>query len=213
MGGHTSAPPVIASPLGRTSGRWFPMPSQRTIPHVCEQCGITFLTRPDAVGRYCSWACSGKAKQNQALSTCPTCGKQFQTRASRKRVYCSEQCQYAGQHKPGSTSTTHDGYEVVVVAPNKKRPRHRVLMEEVLGRPLMPDEDVHHINGVRTDNRIENLIVLSHREHASLHGASDRWSREYDACVSCGQTTIRHRGHGLCRTCWSRLRDVRRSHH
>ena len=64
---------------------------------------------------------------------------------------------------PGKRSLTADGYVNVYwpehpnARPDGKVLEHTVVMSEQLGRALVPTENVHHRNGVRDDNRPENL--------------------------------------------------------
>jgi HNH endonuclease len=46
---------------------------------------------------------------------------------------------------------------------------HQVVAERVLGRLLNANEVVHHVNGIKTDNRPENLQVLTQQAHRKLH--------------------------------------------
>lgn len=76
-------------------------------------------------------------------------------------------------HWRGGSYVASDGYRYVRVKNDNGRTRyrleHRLVMERFLGRDLRRDEHVHHRNGDKLDNRVQNLEVLGVAEHYERH--------------------------------------------
>jgi hypothetical protein len=84
----------------------------------------------------------------------------------------SGRCGSANPNYKAGKYTNQDGY-VMILIPGPGRSRyiaeHIQVMQEHLGRDLLPDEVVHHINRIKDDNRIENLRLMNRDEHSLLH--------------------------------------------
>jgi hypothetical protein len=80
-----------------------------------------------------------------------------------------------GERNPrfaGGRYRRSDGYVRVRIGTNEHRLEHQLVAEQHLGRPLEKSERVHHINGVKHDNRSDNLVVCNGiKSHHAFHAA------------------------------------------
>lgn len=122
---------------------------------------------------------------------CETCGQDFKAR-NNKAKFCSRPCLYASMRREkaanwkGGRHLTDQGYARIYRPEHPKSDRfgyvseHRFVVEGMVGRPLEDHETVHHINGIRSDNRPENLQLRS-----GNHGRG-----VIHRCRDCGSTNI-----------------------
>lgn len=100
--------------------------------------------------------------------------KHYQTKKEYKNFYCDKNCE-ANHRKFNSIEEAirlakrykdKNGY-VYISCSGKHYLLHRVLMEQKIGRKLLKTEHVHHLNGNPSDNRLENLEIISNKNHPS----------------------------------------------
>jgi|GEM_PF-1576287 len=148
--------------------RWFKngsLPRKKNLEAACNYLGIEVPMRLQA---------NSESRLPLGIANCESCGKDFPVYKLRVK-HCSRECagHSLSQRQIGAANARWKGGEIVTkkldgyikqLEPGHPAAdasgyvlQHRLVMEQVIGRPLKKSERVHHKNGKRDDNRPENL--------------------------------------------------------
>ena len=163
--------------------------------NICPICNqAAGLTARKKQKKYCSMSCRSKGqdktnRKNGEYIPCSICGnikyfsRSYLNKANNKHgMYfcgkiCSDKSKKTGLIPVGfkKKNNKKENHPYVLKMFNGKRYRlHRLVMQEFLGRKLESWEQVHHINGDKKDNRIENLTIVTRQEHNRIHYLKDK---------------------------------------
>jgi len=117
-------------------------------PHQCLQCSKQFMGRYKDT-KFCCWSCSTKWNWKHGFKGRPAHPELRKPTTSGG---------YVKLYSPNHPKADNDGYVL----------EHRLVMESSIGRYLDTSEIVHHRNGIKKDNRIENLTIVSKKHHLGV---------------------------------------------
>jgi hypothetical protein len=158
-------------------------------PNPCKKCEIKF-TQPGRK-RYCSLECRSKFFQWIRKNKDP---KKYERELNRQKIKARQRVRKRLGLPIDAPKLTNngrrwkekDGYKYLLMKnhPNAAKSgyvaEHVVIMSKFINRPLCKGETVHHKNGIRNDNRLENLELWSH-SHPFGQRIEDKikWCKEF----------------------------------
>jgi len=151
---------------------------------TCVGCKNIFKTRTWKPNKYCSRECYNK--NHVVTKEC----RERMSKIAKKRGFGKWSKDWLKEKNPnwkGGRWLTTQGYVEKWNGKNKRRLEHRLVMEKHLGRKLNKAEIVHHINGDRADNRIENLKLMEWGDHTSKHCRKTYIGQDEKECSKCGK--------------------------
>lgn len=118
--------------------------------------------------------------------SCPICKGVFKVRITSNQLTCSKICgdKLAGEKRSGRGVGRSENNKYYRSTRKDRKYIHRKIMEEFLGRELLTSEQIHHKNGNKKDNRIENLELMTNSEHQKLHAL------EKNVALKCALCTL-----------------------
>lgn len=166
--------------------------------HVdCETCGTQFYRMLNEIKRgkrFCSMPCKAIGTITRVKKVCEFCEKDFEVfKSIEHQRFCSRRCEKSTriarpldrEHNGRPARLNNYGY-VMLWEPEHPHSfhgwiaEHRLIVQRREGRLLLTDEHVHHVNGIKDDNRPENLELMSHSDHSVLTAKEKRESSARD---------------------------------
>ena len=129
--------------------------------YICEQCDQKFKAPPSQNARFCNRDCYDDFRKG--IYECDNCKRIFERFKCRTKKYkrnlCSRKCHRKFIEK---SVKNQPAFKNGVAS-------YRKIIEEHFNKKLKPNEIIHHVDGNRINNDIENLKITTRSEHPNLH--------------------------------------------
>jgi hypothetical protein len=136
------------------------------------------------------------------MKSCDMCGKEI---FNNNGKYCCSKCYHGYVSKFIHSPTLMNRGYIYIYKPEHPQStkkgyifEHKLIGEAKIGRFLEKGEVAHHINGVKTDNRPENILVMTKKEHSYLHRYKFIAEHNRECSIKGCKTMISSKG-GICR--------------